>query len=334
MARPTPERRLLAPVSLQRAPGRLNWDAAGWAEQPVVDTCGLGRGWGRNKRWEYWGIVTPTHLIALTISDIDYAAVCEVWVMQRAGERTWAAASTLVPPRGVRLPSVIEGGPARAQGRGLAVAVDEVDGGTRLRAVAAGVRLDILAVRPPGHERLAVVVPWSDRRFQYTVKDVARPARGWVETDGTRHPVPDGQSWAVLDHGRGRWPYDVRWNWGAASGRSGGRVIGLQVGGTWTAGTGVSENAVVVDGSLHKIHGELAWDYDLSRWRSPWRVEGHGLEAVFTPFYNKGSRTNLGLVSSRTDQCFGYWTGRLRTDDATVEFTDLLGWAEDVHNRW
>src|SRR5690606_23325261 len=38
-------------------------------------------------------------------------------------------------------------------------------------------------------------------------------------------------SWAVLDHGRGRWPYRISWNWGAGSGRSHGRVVGLQVGG-------------------------------------------------------------------------------------------------------
>ena len=24
------------------------------------------RGWGRNKRWEYWGVVTPTHILGVT----------------------------------------------------------------------------------------------------------------------------------------------------------------------------------------------------------------------------------------------------------------------------
>src|SRR5699024_3581204 len=104
----------------------------------------------------------------------------------------------------VEIPPVLEAGRARARARGLGIAIDETDGGTRLRAIGPGVRVDVGAELPPGHERLAVVVPWSDRRFQYTVKDVARPARGWVETDGARHEVSEGQSWAVLDHGRGR----------------------------------------------------------------------------------------------------------------------------------
>ena len=176
-------------------------------------------------------------------------------------------------------------------------------------------------------------MPWSTTRFQYTVKDVALPARGWVEVDGVRHAVPDG-SWAVLDHGRGRWPYDVHWNWGAGSGVSDGRVIGLQVGGRWTDGTGSTENGVFVDGRLHKISTPLRWDYDLARPSAVWRVSGGGLDATLTPFHTKRGATNLGVLSSRSDQCFGTWAGTFATPDGTVRFSGIEGWAEDVHNRW
>ena len=81
------------------------------------------------------------------------------------------------------------------------------------------------------------------RQFQYTVKDLARPATGLLRIDGVEHEIGGaaGEAWAVLDHGRGRWPYDIQWNWGAGSGRSqraGGRVIGVQLGAKWTEGTG------------------------------------------------------------------------------------------------
>ncbi|WP_022917514.1 DUF2804 domain-containing protein [Ruania albidiflava] len=328
------ERELTEEVSLTLPDGRLNRGAIGWARQPLVDTAGIGRGRGRNKRWEYWGVVTPTHLLGLTVSHIDYAAVHELWLLERATERSWGQSATVVPPRGVRLPAVCEGGPARASAKNLALAVDEVDGGTRLRAKAPGVRVDLVAARPAGHERLAVVVPWSSRRFQYTVKDVARPVTGTIWLDDVAHEVPEGESWAVLDHGRGRWPYAVSWNWGAGSGISDGRVVGLQVGGRWTEGTGSTENAVLVDGRLHKLHGELEWDYDLAVDR-PWRVSGRGLDAQFEAFYTKRSRTELGVLSSRTDQCFGHWSGSVRTGAGEmITFSGLLGWAEEVHNRW
>ncbi|MFC4138367.1 MULTISPECIES: DUF2804 domain-containing protein [unclassified Microbacterium] len=329
------ERELTVPVPLTLPNGRLNPDAVGWARHPLVDTAGIGRGRGRNKRWEYWNIATPTHVVGLTVSSIDYAAVHEVWVWDRATGQTWHRSVTNIPPRGVRLPARLEAGPSRARAKDLEIDIDDTDAGTRLRARIPGAEIDVVAALPDGHERLAVVVPWSEKRFQYTVKDVARPASGILILDGVEHELPQGASWAVLDHGRGRWPYDVRWNWGAGSGISHGRTIGVQVGGQWTDGTGSTENAFLVDGRLHKISAELVWDYDIADWRRPWRITGGELDATFTPGYDKRSRMNLGILSSSTDQCFGDWSGTFRTASGEhIAFDGIFGWAEDVHNRW
>lgn len=331
-----PEREITEPVSLTLPDGRLDRRAVGWARRPLVDTAAIGRGgWGRNKRWEYWNVATPTHVLAATVSSLDYAAVHEVWVFDRSAERSWGRSATVVPARGVQLPPSLDAGPVRARAGALRIEIDPVDGGTRVRAAAPDVAFDVVAALPTGHERLGVVVPWSDTRFQYTVKDVARPASGTLTIAGETFDVPKGRSWAVLDHGRGRWPYDVRWNWGAGSGRSYGRVIGIQLGGRWTEGTGVSENAFFVDGRLHKIHGEVGWDYRIDEWRRPWVVTGGGLEASFEPFYDKVTRTNLGIVASSTDQCFGHWSGTFRTAEGeAIPFDHVFGFAEEVHNRW
>lgn len=341
----TRERELTAPVALVLPDGRLNTDAIGFARTPIVDTSGIGgrHRWGRNKRWEYWNVMTPTHIVALTVSSIDYAAVHEVWVFDRATLRSWSRGATVVPAREVSLPGSLGGAVAHARADELSITVTPFDGGRRwrLQAEIPGAAFDITVVRPPGHDALAVVVPWSRRVFQYTVKDVALPASGTITIEGTDHDVPAG-SWAVLDHGRGRWPYDVAWNWGAASGvLADGRSIGIQVGGRWTDGTGSTENGVIVDGVLHKISVPVAWQYDLTDVMRPWRLRGGGLDATFTPFYNKQSRANLGVVSSRTDQCFGTWSGTFTVTDAahgatasTIAFDGIEGFAEDVHNRW
>lgn len=323
------ERELTADVPLVLPNGRLNRSAVGFARRPLVDTSGIPAGWGRNKRWEYWNVLTPTHILALTVSSIDYAAVHEVWVFDRATEQVHGKNATVIPPTGVELPPRLDAGPARARAKGLEIDITPDEGTTRLRAEIAGASFDIAVERPEGHECLAVVVPWSDTRYQYTVKDVALPASGTVTVDGTTTEVA---GWATLDHGRGRWPYDVSWNWGAGAGISGGRTIGIQVGGQWTDGTGSTENGLVIDGVLHKIHDELRWEYDIADWRTPWRVSGGGLEASFAPFYDKRSATNLGVVSSRTDQCFGVWSGSFAP--AGLEFDGIEGFAEDVHNRW
>lgn len=325
------ERELTEPVSLTRADGSLETASIGFARSPLVDTAGIDgrRSWGRNKRWEYWNVITRTHIMSLTVSSLDYAAVHEVWVFDRATERSWGGSATVIPSRDVDLPGSLGGGATIARAKDLAITLTPGAASWRLFAEAADVSFDVTVHRPAGHECLAVVVPWSRRRFQYTVKDVALPATGVVVIGGESYPVPEG-SWAVLDHGRGRWPYDVRWNWGAGSGVTDGRTIGIQVGGRWTDGTGSTENGLVIDGTLHKISATLEWDYDVSRPLRPWRVHGGGLDATLTPFYDKRSATNFGIVSSRTDQCFGVWEGEF---EGTV-FEGIEGFAEDVHNRW
>jgi hypothetical protein len=332
------EREITSPVSLTLPDGRLNPEAVGWTRTPLVTTDGVGRGRrgrGRNKRWEYWCVTTPTHIAALVVSDIDYAAVHGIWLLDRTSGEAIAHDAIGVLGRSATLPGTLGDGPARSRTKQVHIDVEEVDGGTRLRARGERVEIDVVAGRPPGHECLGVVVPWSERLFQYTVKDVARPATGRLHVDGVTVEVPAGESWATLDHGRGRWPYDVRWNWGAGSGRVDGRVVGIQVGGQWTDGTGSVENALLVDGRLTKISEELVWRYDPSDWMAPWRVTGHAVDLTFTPFHLRRAETDLKVFASRTHQCFGHWSGKVRDETgAWVHLHDVVGWAEDVHNRW
>ncbi len=329
---PVTERELTAPVDLTRPDGRLNPDAVGWTRTPLLRTDGIGRGRlgrGRNKRWEYWAVTTPTHVVSLVVSDIDYAGVNGLWLLdRRTGEEITLDVITPLG-RGVTLPGTLDAGPVRLQGRGLEVEITEEPDGTRLRAVSERVQLDVLARRPEGHECLGVVVPWTERLFQYTVKDVARPASGWLVADGHR-VVVDEDAWATLDHGRGRWPHRVHWNWGACSGRVDGRVVGLQVGGRWTDGTGSVENSLLLGQRLHKISEELVWSYDPDAWLAPWRITGDTVDLTFTPEHVKSAGTDLVLLSSRSVQCFGTWTGQALGHPVD----GLFGWAEDVHQRW
>jgi hypothetical protein len=136
-------REITESVELCLADGTLNPEAVGWSRHPVHRT--RLHGWGRNKRWEYWCVMTPTQLVALTVSDIDYLAVSSVYLLEYGGVE---AAAGLALPLG------------------------------------AGARLPVTL---------------GDRTFEFA-----------------------DEAWAVLDHGRGRWPYYITWNWGAASGRCAG----------------------------------------------------------------------------------------------------------------
>lgn len=339
------EREITAPAALCLPDGRLDRAAVGWSRHPLHRT-NL-RGWGRTKRWEYWGLMTPTHVVGVTVSSLDYAAVHQVWVLDRRSGTEIDGGAVVPLGRGTVLPESLGGGAARARARGLAIDIEDAPrgegedegagGGTWIRARTDRVSLDVVATAPPGHESLGVVVPWSGTRFQYTVKDLARPLHGAITVDGDRHEIGD-DAWAVLDHGRGRWPYSMTWNWGAGSGRVDGRVVGVQVGGRWTDGTGSTENALLLDGRLHKNGDELVWEYDRDDWRAPWRVHDRDrarVDLVLTPFQERVARTNLLVVAGETHQCFGTWTGWMTTDEGErVRVDGVEGWAEEARNRW
>ncbi|MFE5335941.1 DUF2804 domain-containing protein [Isoptericola sp. NPDC056573] len=336
------EREIVADLPLCLPDGRLDPDAVGWSRVPLHDTSGIGRGLrglGRNKRWEYWAVVTADHVVALTTSALDYAALHQVWVLDRATGEEVDAVAIAPLNRSATLPGRLGAGPVRSRTRAVAIAVDEGVGGTRLRARTPRVDLDVTVSRPAGRELLGVVVPWSDRRFQYTVKDVGRPATGRLRLDGVEHPVATG-AWAVLDHGRGRWPYRAAWQWGVGFGRGvdadgAGHEVALQLGGTWTRAGATTENGVLVDGRLHKLHDELDWTFDRRAYTAPWRVRGERLDLAFVPAHDRVSRTQLGVVASSTHQCFGTWSGWVTTDAGVrLDVDGLDGWAEDVAQRW
>ncbi|RXZ73327.1 DUF2804 domain-containing protein [Agromyces albus] len=334
----TRERELTGRVALCLPNGQLNRESVGWTRHPLHDTSGIGRGRvgrGRNKRWEYWVFTSPTAIASLTIAMLDYVATCEMWVLDRRTLEFVDGGATMPLSRGASLPPSHGAGPATANMPGIEAAIFEEHGSTRIRAASARVTIDVLAERPKGHESLGVVVPWSDRRFQYRVKDVARPARGTVTLDGTSHDLPAGESWAVLDHARGRWPYRMTANWGAASGIERGRRLGLQLAGGASDGTGSTENAVSLDGRLHKLGEELEWRFDPEDWLAPWSIRSRHIDLRFEPFYERSSRTALGVIHSETHQCFGTYRGTVTTDAGEIiPVESLFGWAEFVRNRW
>ncbi|NUO96603.1 MAG: DUF2804 domain-containing protein [Nonomuraea sp.] len=328
------EREITRRVDLCLPGGRLNPAAVGWSRTPL-HRANL-RGWGRTMRWDYWCVTSPGHVFAFSASSLDYLAGESAFFLDRRTGEQVSSRGLLVPARGVSFSERGGEGSVRVGAGPVRISVDETAAGTRLRLKSAEMSADVLVRRVPGRESLSLVVPWSPRRFQYTVKDVGRPAEGSVRVDGRIYEFAPGESLATLDLGRGRWPGDILWNWGAASGRPGGRDVAIQIGGKWTDGTGSVENALILDGRVHKISEELVWRYDTSDWRAPWHVTGDRVDLEFTPEHVREADVRRAFyMRSREAQAFGHYRGTVVADDGTiVEIDGLYGWAEEVYRRW
>jgi hypothetical protein len=320
--------------------GNLNPKAAGWSRKPL-QICILSRHFPRKKKWNYWCITNDTCMFSATISDVDYVGLVFVYYMDF--KTLEFEEDTLIIPLGkgikmgerVHENAVYKGKKAHLE---FTYSNDEVLlhihwNNFHGRVLQATIKVNI----PSNHDTLNVVVPWSKTKFQYTSKQHCLPAEGTFSTGNKTYVFDKTNSFACLDFGRGIWPYSISWNWGAFSAKTGGHTIGFNMGDKWTDGTGITENAVCVDGHLYKIKEPLKLAYDNQNFMKPWRItstKSDMIELTFTPFNERVAKSNLLIVQSEVHQCFGKYSGTIKIEDKTISIQDAIGWAEEHFAKW
>lgn len=335
------ERELTEHVKLCDAKGQLNPSAIGYAKKPLVES-NLKGNFLRKKKWNYWCVFGDEIVFSATICHLDYAAVCFVYFLnyetQRFFEKTVMVPysrnlhlsdsvldSSLFHNSEISVHSIFEDGKTR-----LAVTVPDFDG-EKLHA-------SLMIAHPEDMESLNVVIPWNRQTFQFTAKHHALPTTGTVQIGAKRYEFDELDSFSVLDYGRGVWPREAVWNWGMASQRSLGKVIGLNFGGKWTDGTGMTENAFFVNGRMTKISEDVIFRYDEEDFKKPWLIHTKltdDVKLTFTPFYERVSKSDARLVKSEVHQLFGYYNGYVRhADGKKLKIHQLLGSAEEHYAKW
>jgi len=319
------------PFSLLGPDGRLNPAAIGWSRLPL-HRCNLRGHPLRKKRWDFWAVASEACYLAVTVADLDYAGLAALTFLDVATGVFTERFGVAPLGRGFELPETVRGGSLDVAAGGVTIRIEEGEGSTRLHGRAAGMEIDVTVERPAGVESVNVLVPFGAGRFHFTSKQPALAARGVATVAGSRVAV-DG--FACLDFGRGVIPYRTSWFWAAGAGRTGGRTIGMNLGGRWTDGTGVTESGIVVDGKLHKIGAPLAFERGADP-LAPWCIVApDGLAVELEPRRARRLRAPLVVAGGKLDWAFGRFRGALRADDGTrIDVDDVLGWAEEVWLRW
>lgn len=323
----------------------------GWARQPLLD-CNLENvsfyavkllQFLRVKQWDYYAVFTPTHFFSATVADIGYVGNVFVYLMDFA--RQWYHEESLLIPlaQGVKLPrnstsgdAVFDNGKARlvfalaGETRRITVSWPDFDGGK-------GISADITLQHPAGHESVVMATPIGEKRFYYNRKVNCLPASGEVRYGGETIPVEAGRALGSLDWGRGVWEYRSFWNWASASAYlPDGRTFGLNMGEGFGDLSRATENAVILNGRVHKLEA-IPFRYNPGDYMQPWRfVSSDGrLDLTFTPFLERVARSNVLVVTSEVHQLFGRYAGTVVTDEGeTIRIEDVIGFAEEHRARW
>lgn len=334
------EKEIQVPTSLCDNKGNLNPEAIGYARKPIID-CNLSGHFMRKKKWNYWCVYGEDILFSATISHLDYAAVCFVYFLEYETQRYFE--KTVVIPLGakVKMPTqVLE--TLNFANSELRIHISHFDGDTHLSVTSPdfdGERLqaELTIHHPADDDSLNVVIPWNRQMFQFTAKHHILPTTGVVKIGDRRYTFNEEESYAVLDYGRGVWPREATWNWGMASQRMRGRRIGLNFGGKWTDGTGMTENAIFVDGVMTKIHEDVLFEYDRNDFMKPWTIRSKFSETVhltFTPFFERVANTDAKLIRSEVHQMIGYYNGTIKLENCSLRISQMIGCVEEHIAKW
>jgi hypothetical protein len=342
------EHEITVPGPLLDEAGRLR--EPGWARAPLLD-ANLERAGGalrralRLKRWDYYGIWSDELYAAVALAHLGYAGLVFAYVVDFASGRVVERTRRRPLGAGVFLPRSSESGDIAFAGRAVQLEIAIGEGGRSLWLRWDGfdgeapLEIDVELGLAADHESVVTATPLPESGFYYNRKINAMPVSGGLRWGERRLRLRPERALGQLDWGRGIWPWRSHWVWasangfGAAPSRVGAR-LGLNLGALGDPSHG-SENAIVVDGRLHKL-GAVAIDCDPRDLRKPWRFrdcEGR-LEVELVPAVERIARTR-GLVRSEVHQLFGRFSGRAVLDDGReLALADLPGFAEEHHARW
>lgn len=329
-----------APVDLCDSMGLLNREAIGWGKHPHWQ-CNLSGRPLRKKKWDYWCFVGRERLCSLCIAHIDYLGLVGAYLLD-FDKRSLVECGMVRPfPREPEMPVTTLGTSRAHYGRTKMKQHLDSQGGTLIfeapRCKGRPLRAEFHVEIPPEQESLNVVVPWARDTFQFTSKQLPLACEGEVRWGDETWTFGKSDTFGVRDFGRGIWPYRTTWNWAAMAGNDNGRSYGVNLGGKWTDGTGATENGLLLEGRFYPIPQQVQWEYDVRDFMKPWRLTTPGTNTVdmtLTPFFDKVSRTNLGLLRTTVHQCFGHFNGTINSGGHRVTITNAPGWAEEQQARW
>ncbi|NKR40804.1 DUF2804 domain-containing protein [Prescottella equi] len=331
---------------------------AGWADAEVrrYDRAAVTAPSWRIKEWDYYCVLTPEHGLALTVADNGYMGLLGVsWLDLR--NRREVTENVMLPfPLGrMGLPAsadtgdvVVEHKKMRiafrhdAGGRVLSIDHPRFDGGRGLRGELRLARPDTAssgrsAGSAPARMVIATPFPKAPKAFYYNQKMNCLPATGQVTVGGDTVVFEPESAFGVFDWGRGVWTYDNTWYWGSASGVVDGRPFGFNIGYGFGDTSAASENMVFVGGVAHKLDRVMFHLPEGTYDGAPWKFSSNDgrFEMVFEPILDRAAAVDFKVLRSIQHQVFGRFTGHVVLDDGSrMEVTDLLGFAEEVRNRW
>ena len=298
----------------------------------------------RIKEWDYYLVLNKDFAGAFTISDDGYIGLQSVSLLRFDGT-PWEHTETVLKPfpmGKLKLPSDSSYGVTEYRDNRLRMKFEARDGRRRITCDfekfcdGKPFKCDIVLAQPP-MDSMVIATPWDKKHaFYYNQKINCMRASGYMEFDGVRYEFDPATDFGTLDWGRGVWTYDNTWFWGSGNADLEGKAFGFNIGYGFGNTAAASENVIFYEGKAHKFD-DVTFCIPESGYMDPWKFTSSDgrFEADFIPALDRAAKIDFKVLVSDQHQVFGRMSGKAILDDGReIRFTDLMCFAEKVHNRY
>ncbi len=338
---------IVAPIPLLDAAGELTEPGYAKRPLPVYERAKVRAGATRLKEWDYYLVMNDRFALALTVADNSYMGLSSISLLDfEAGTQVTRSPMRALPMGSTGLPERSDVGDVAVSGRGYGLFF-RLNHGMRLLTAhmdrfQGRLALDAqVALTEAPEESMVICTPFRERgHFYFNQKINCLRSTGRVTLGEKVYSFRPEDSFAVLDWGRGVWPYRATWYWASASGLVGGVPFGFNVGCGFGDTSAASEDMLFYAGRAHKLSRvtfHIPRKGGREDYLAPWRFTSDDgrFEMDFFPLLPRISRAGIGVIHSDQYQIFGRFTGRAVLDGGEViELRDFMGFAEKVDNRW
>ncbi len=314
-------------------------------------------GQSRIKEWDFYQISNDRYFAQITIADISLGGTITVAIEDMQTGTVWSATSLslftfgkLGLPESDFTPNTYT---VKKRNFDFELVTNEkertikFEGKSGLKDFSCDIRLEML----PDHESHIIAVPFNNKdgkHFYFNKKTNCMAATGTFKCgdETVEFKGREDNSFAVLDWGRGVWPYHQVWWWGNGSVvLENGDIFGFEIGWGFGDTSEVSESTAFLNGKAYKL-GYLSLEnedeivkplsFDWAKSGKKWKItsDDGSFEMEMTPEYDNYTMARVICVGNLCHQVYGRWNGTVKLDGKTIEIHNMKAFLERSDNMW
>ena len=295
------------------------------------------------KEWDFYQICAGEYILQLTYGHVSYVANFAITLFSvKTGETRVVSRMKPFPLRSLHMPKSPEDpGVLYAQGKDYEMRFEMDD--TRRHLVFAAqdktvgsVDIDITLDKDVDNDKMVIATPFvKPNQFYLNCKENFFGVRGHAQMGDMRIDMGEHDT-AVLDWGRGVWPFSQEWFWGNGTAFVGDDRFGFNIG--WGFGdlSNATENMFFWNGKAVKL-GTLQVERNPQDYMAPWRFrdDTEHFDLTMTPVFDHFTHTDIAFIHTQCHQVHGYYSGYVVLPDGTrKEIREVLAFCEHAENRW